>query len=70
MVKFIEFLGRLVVRGYVRSAALERKSGTYAQKAAIKAAKLADEFSEKSQEAVAKAVTLENKASQLKAFFK
>lgn len=70
MIKFIEFLGRLVVRGYTRAASMERKAGAVAQIAAIKAAKLSDEAREKSQEAVAKAVTLENKASQLQAFFK
>lgn len=38
MIKFIEFLGRLVVRGYARAASVERKVASAAAKGAEAAA--------------------------------
>ena len=38
MIKFIEFLGRLVVRGYSRAASVERKVAYAADKGAAAAA--------------------------------
>lgn len=70
MIKFIEFLGRLVVRGYVRSAAVERKVASVEAKAAEKLALKSREALEASKSATAKAATLEAKGEQLKAFFK
>lgn len=70
MIKFIEFLGRLVVRGYVRAAAVERKVSSVEAKAAEKLAAKAREAVEASKSASSKAQALEAKGVQLSTFFK
>lgn len=69
MVKFIEFLGRLVVRGYARAASVERKVAEVSAKGAEVAAKEADSLRIKSLDAGLRARGLDKKAEQLKAFF-
>lgn len=70
MIKLIEFLGRLVVRGYTRAASVERKVAAVKANAAVKLAKKADESRIASLEASLKASGLDKKAEQLKVFFK
>lgn len=69
MIKFIEFLGRLVVRGYSRAASVERKVSSVEAKAAAELAKKADEARIKSLDAGLRAKGLDKKAEQLKGFF-
>ena len=69
MIKFIEFLGRLVVRGYARAANVERKVAEVSAKGAAVAAKEADSLRIKSLDASLRASDLDKKAEQLKAFF-
>ncbi|YP_009949144.1 hypothetical protein HOU91_gp36 [Enterobacter phage EcpYZU01] len=69
MIKFIEFLGRLVVRGYTRAASLERKVSIVEAKTASELAKKADKARIASMEASMKARQLDKKAEQLKGFF-
>ncbi|WJJ60373.1 hypothetical protein [Salmonella phage ST17] len=64
MIKFIEFLGRLVVRGYARAASVERKVASAAAKGAE-----ADSLRIKSLDAGLRAKGLDKKAEQLKGFF-
>ena len=70
MIKFIEFLGRLVVRGYARAASVERKVASAAAKGA-EADKGAEAASLriKSLDAGLRAKCLDKKAEQLKVFF-
>lgn len=70
MIKFIEFLGRLVVRGYVRAASVERKVADASAKGAEIAAKEADSLRIKSLDAGLRANGLEAKAVKLSVFFK
>lgn len=69
MIKFIEFLGRLVVRGYARAASVERKVSSVEAKTAAELAKKADEARIASLEAGLRAKGLDKKAEQLKGFF-
>lgn len=69
MIKFIEFLGRLVVRGYSRAASVERKVAEVSAKGAEAAAKEADSLRIKSLHASLRASGLDKKSEQLKAFF-
>lgn len=69
MIKFIEFLGRLVVRGYARAASVERKVASAAAKGAEAAAAEADSLRIKSLDAGLRAKCLDKKAEQLKGFF-
>ena len=68
MIKFIEFLGRLVVRGYSRAASVERKVASAAAAAEAAAAE-ADSLRIKSLDAGLRARGLDKKAEQLKGFF-
>lgn len=70
MIKLIEFLGRLVVRGYRRAAVLERKVEKKAADGAVDAAALADKLTIASLEAGMKARQADTKADQLAQFFK
>lgn len=70
MIKFIEFLGRLVVRGYLRSAKLEGAISTKAAKGYTEAQELADRLFVTSIEASRRAADLEGKAAKLEVFFK
>lgn len=70
MIKLIEFLGRLVVRGYRRAAVLERKVEKKAADGAADAAALADKLTIASLEACMKARQADTKADQLAKFFK
>lgn len=70
MIKLIEFLGRLVVRGYRRAAVLERK---VAEKNSALAGKLNSaslEAGMKACQADMKARQADTKADQLSQFFK
>ena len=69
MIKFIEFLGRMVVRGYARAASVERKVAYSAAKGAEAAAAEADSLRIKSLDAGLRAKGLDKKAEQLKGFF-
>lgn len=69
MIKFIEFLGRLVVRGYSRAASVERKVAYAAAKGAEAAAAEADSLRIKSLDAGFRAKGLDKQAEQLKGFF-
>lgn len=70
MFKLIEFLGRLVVRGYRRAAVLERKVAKKTADGAADAAALADKLSIASLEAYMKARQADTKADQLAQLFK
>lgn len=70
MIKLIEFLGRLVVRGYSRAASFERNVASVEAKAAEKLAAQSQAAQFKSADASAEARRLEAKAAQLSAFFK
>lgn len=70
MIKFIEFLGRLVVRGYLRSAKLERAISTKAAKGSTEAQELADRLMVTAVDATDRAAALEAKAVKLSVFFK
>lgn len=70
MIKFIEFLGRLVVRGYRRAAKLEGAVSTKAAKGYAEAQELADRLMVASVDASKRSVDLEGKAAKLEAFFK
>ncbi|QNH91732.1 hypothetical protein [Escherichia phage TM1] len=70
MIKLIEFLGRLVVRGYRRAAVLERKVEKKNADGATDAAALADKLTIASLEAGMKARQADTKADQLAQFFK
>ncbi|AIB06974.1 hypothetical protein PE3_021 [Escherichia phage PE3-1] len=70
MIKLIEFLGRLVVRGYRRAAVLERKVEKKTADDAADAAALADKLTIASLEAGMKARQADTKANQLAQFFK
>lgn len=70
MIKLIEFLGRLVVRGYRRAAVMERKVEKKTADGAANAAALADKLTIASLEAGMKARQADNKADQLSQFFK
>ena len=70
MIKLIEFLGRLVVRGYRRAAAMERKVEKKTADGADAAAALADKLRIASLEAGMKARQADTKADQLSQFFK
>lgn len=70
MIKLIEFLGRLVVRGYRRAAVLERKVAKKTLRGAVDAAALADKLTIASLEAGMKARQADTKADQLAQFFK
>ena len=70
MIKLIEFLGRLVVRGYRRAAVMERKVAEKATDGAADAAALADKLTIASLEAGMKARQAGTKADQLSQFFK
>lgn len=69
MIKFIEFLGRLVVRGYSRAASVERKVASAAAKGAEAAAAEADSLRIKSLDAGLRAGEMDTKAKMLKGFF-
>ncbi|AZS13006.1 hypothetical protein Ro45lw_18 [Escherichia phage Ro45lw] len=69
MIKFIEFLGRLVVRGYSRAASVERAVSTKAAKGSAEAQELADRLMVTSFDAAQRANGLDKKAEQLKGFF-
>ena len=70
MIKLIEFLGRLVVRGYRRAAVLERKVEKKAADGAADAAAMADKLTIASLEAGMRARQADTKADQLSQFFK
>ena len=70
MIKLIEVLGRLVVRGYRRAAVLERKVEKKNADGAADAAALADKLTIASLEAGMKARQADTKADQLAQFFK
>lgn len=70
MIKLIEFLGRLVVRGYRRAAAMERKVADKAADGASNAAALADKLTIASLEAGMRARQADTKADQLSQLFK
>ena len=70
MIKLIEFLGRLVVRGYRRAAVMERKLAEKTADGATEAADLADKLTIASLEADMKARQADTKADQLSQFFK
>lgn len=70
MIKLIEFLGRLVVRGYRRVAVMERKLAEKTADGATEAADLADKLTIASLEADMKARQADTKADQLSQFFK
>ncbi|WJJ60085.1 hypothetical protein [Salmonella phage ST34] len=70
MIKLIEFLGRLVVRGYRRAAVLERKVAEKTADGVADAAALADKLTIASLEAGMKARQADTKADQLAQFFK
>lgn len=63
MIKLIEFLGRLVVRGYARAASVERKVASAAAKGAEAAAAEADSLRIKSLDAGFRAKVLTRKPS-------
>lgn len=69
MIKFIEFLGRMVVRGYSRAASVERKVAAAAAKGAEAAAAEADSLRIKSLDSGLRAGELDTKAKMLKGFF-
>lgn len=69
MIKFIEFLGRLVVRGYSRAASVERKVASVEAKLAEELAAKSQAAQLASQDASWEAKRLEAKAEQLKGFF-
>lgn len=69
MIKFIEFLGRLVVRGYSRAASVERKVASVEAKLAEELAAKSQAARRASQDASWEAKRLEAKAEQLKGFF-
>ena len=70
MIKIIEFLGRLVVRGYRRAAVLERKVEKKAADGEADAAAMYDKLTITSLEAGMKARQADTKADQLAQFFK
>lgn len=70
MIKLIEFLGRLVVRGYRRAAVLERKVEKKTALLSADAAVRADKLAIASREAGMKARQADTKADQLAQFFK
>lgn len=70
MIKLIEFLGRLVVRGYRRVAVMERKLAEKTADGATEAADLADKLTIASLEAGMRARQADTKADQLSQFFK
>lgn len=70
MIKLIEFLGRLVVRGYRRAAVLERKVEKKTADRAANAFDVADKLTIASLEAGMKARQADTKADQLAQFFK
>lgn len=70
MIKFIEFLGRLVVRGYRRSAKLEGAISRKAEKGSAEAQELADRLMVTSVDAKQRSADLEGKAAKLEVFFK
>lgn len=70
MIKLIEFLGRLVVRGYRRAAVMERKVAKKTADGAADAAALSDKLSIASLESYMKARQADTKADQLAQFFK
>lgn len=70
MIKLIEFLGRLVVRGYRRAAVMERKVEKKTAGGAADAAALADKLAIASLETGMKARQADTKADQLAQFFK
>lgn len=70
MIKLIEFLGRLVVRGYRRAAVLERKVEKKTAAGAADAAALELKLTIASLEAGMKARQADTKADQLAQFFK
>lgn len=70
MIKLIEFLGRLVVRGYRRAAVLERKVEKKTADAAADADAMASKLTIESLEAGLKACQADAKADQLAKFFK
>lgn len=70
MIKLIEFLGRLVVRGYRRAAVLERKVEKKTADGAADADALAFKLTVASLEAGRKARQADTKADQLAKFFK
>lgn len=70
MIKLIEFLGSLVVRGYRHAAAMERKVEKKTADGAANAAALADKLTIASLEAGMKARQANTKADQLSQFFK
>lgn len=70
MIKFIEFLGRLVVRGYLRAAKLERAVSAKAAKGSAEAQELADRLMVTAVDAADRGVELEAKAIKLSVFFK
>lgn len=70
MIKLIEFLGRLVVRGYRRSAKLEGAISRKAAKDSAEAQELADRLMVTSFDAKQRSVDLEGKAAKLSVFFK
>ncbi|QID21018.1 hypothetical protein [Escherichia phage RDN8.1] len=70
MIKLIEFLGRLVVRGYARAASVERKVASVEAKLAEELAAKSQAAQLASQDASWEAKRLETKAAQLSAFFK
>lgn len=69
MIKFIEFLGRLVVRGYLRAAKLERAVSAKATKGSAEAQELADRLMVTASDATVRAASLEAKADKLSVFF-
>lgn len=70
MIKLIEFLGRLVVRGYRRTAVLERKVEKKTADGAADADALAVKLTIESLEAGMRARQADTKADQLAQFFK
>lgn len=70
MIKLIEFLGRLVVRGYRRAAVMERKVEKKTADSAADATALADKLTIASLEAGMKTRQADTKADQLAQFFK
>lgn len=69
MIKLIEFLGRLVVRGYSRAASVERNVASAKEKLAEELAYKAQDAKLAYQDARWEAERLEAKAEQLKGFF-
>lgn len=70
MIKLIEFLGRLVVRGYRRAAKLERAVSSKAAKGSTEAQELTDRLWVTAVDAADRAAALEAKAIKLEVFFK